>query len=100
MRQIFRVLVATLGLGGCGTAELFDARGLAESPEVASAPWPQLVDVPPAPPVGQYSTAVPDPARGVAALADLGAVAEQAGARANVLAAPVLSDADRAALGR
>lgn len=100
MTQIFGVLVVSLSLAGCGSARLFDANPLPESPDVATAPWPELVDVPSAPPVGEYTAAVPDPARGVAALSDLGAAAAAASTRAAVLAAPVLSEADRRALGR
>jgi hypothetical protein len=85
-------------LAGCGTVELFGKYDLPESPEVAAAPWPRLVDTPAAPPVGVYSEQVPDPTEGVAAQADLGAAAAGANARAAELAPPVIGGAERAAM--
>jgi hypothetical protein len=85
-------------LASCGTVELFGKYDLPESPEVAAAPWPRLVDTPAAPPVGVYSAAVPDPAQGEAAQGDLGAAAARANARAAELARPVIGDAERAAM--
>lgn len=73
-RQQFRpgFLAATLlavALAGCGGKGLFPTYDLPESPDVAEAPWPRLVDTPPAPPVG--SPGVPDPAEGAAVIAEL-----------------------------
>ena len=82
-------------VAGCGTVELFGTYDLPESESVASAPWPRLADVPEAPPPGQYSDAVPDPAKGFAVETDLTALAAEAEQRAAILAAPVLSEADR-----
>jgi hypothetical protein len=91
--------LAALGpLAGCGTVELFGKYDLPESPEVAAAPWPRLVDTPAVPRVGVYSAAVPDPAEGALAQTDLGAVAAGANARAAELSAPVIGDAERAAM--
>ncbi|MEO0958455.1 MAG: hypothetical protein AAFY66_08355 [Pseudomonadota bacterium] len=96
--------IATVGLvmmlSSCGTVGLFGEYDVPESPETAEAPWPRLVDVPGAPPVGAYSAAVPDPARGVALQVELNAAAAEQNAAARVLDEPVLSDADRRKLGR
>lgn len=73
-------------LSGCGTVGLFGEYEVAESPDVEAAPYPQLVDVPDAPPVGVYTEAVPDPARGAAAQTDLAAAATVADVRAAALA--------------
>jgi len=81
---------------GCGTAKLFHSYDLPESPDVASAPWPELVDTPDAPAVG--SPGVPDPAIGMATAADLGQAARDAEARAATLSGPVIGEADRARL--
>ena len=58
-----------LALAGCGGDGLFRTYDLPESPDVATAPWPRLVDTPPAPPTG--SPAAPDPAEGRAVAAEL-----------------------------
>ena len=92
-------LIVPLILGACGTVELFGRYDLPESESVAEAPWPRLVDVPAAPPVGTFTPAVPDPAVGVAASTDLTAAARASALRAEALNAPVLSPADRRALG-
>jgi hypothetical protein len=91
-------LGALAGLAGCGTVELFGKYDLPESPEVAAAPWPRLVDTPDVPRVGVYSAAVPNPAEGAAAQTDLGAAAASANARAVELAQPVIGEAERAAM--
>ena len=90
--------LAMLALSGCGTVELFGKYDVPESPEVASAPWPRLVDTPEAPPVGAYSLAVPDPAQGVVAQSDLAAAAGRANDRAAELSQPVIGEAERAAM--
>lgn len=84
---------------GCGTIGLFGAYDVEESAEVADADWPRLVEVPDAPELGTYSAAVPDPAIGIALESDLGQVTEEADNRARKLAAPVLTEEDRAELG-
>ena len=89
-----------LPLAGCGSAKLFRSHQMPESPGVAEAPWPQLVDTPSAPPVGSYSDAVPDPARGAAAMAVLNQEAQDSAARAEALSAPVLSEAELRRLGK
>lgn len=89
-----------LPLAGCGSADLFRNHAVPESPGVAAAPWPRLVDTPAAPPKGSFAAGVPDPARGAAATVALGLAARDAAARAEALSAPVLSDADLRRLGR
>ena len=96
--QMVAALGLTVVLAGCGTVELFGQYDLPESPEVAAAPWPRLIDTPSAPPVGTYSAAVPDPAEGALAQGELGAVAAAARARAAELSQPVIGDAERAAM--
>lgn len=90
--------LAGLALAGCGTVDLFGEYDIPESPDVAAAPWPRLAEVPEAPPRGSYTAAVPDPAVGVMARADLGRVATRAAARAAVLDDPVIDPATRAAM--
>ena len=92
--------LAALALSGCGTVGIFGQYDLPESPEVAAAPWPRLVDTPTAPPVGEYTDAVPDPARGARAQTDLSASAVVAEIRARELSGPVISDAEKARLQR
>lgn len=96
--QIVAVVAGLAALSGCGTIELFGKYDLPESPEVASAPWPRLVDTPDALPVGVYSPALPDPAEGVMAQSDLGAAAGRATARAAALSQPVIGEAERTAM--
>jgi hypothetical protein len=86
---------ALIVLSGCGTVELFGEYDIPESPDVAAAPWPKLVEVPEAPPVGEYTENVPDPAQGVAVQADLSAIASSASARAAALAGPVIGEDER-----
>lgn len=86
-------LAATLA--GCGSARLFSGIDAPESPDVAEAPWPRLVDTPEAPPPGTYTEDVPDPAVGVATVVELGEAARGAQARAAALSPPVLSEAER-----
>jgi ribonuclease E len=92
--QIVAAALAAATLSSCGSIALFDQYDIPESPEVAAAPWPKLIDTPPAPPVGTYTAAVPDPAEGVATQADLGAAGAAANARAAALAAPVVAPVD------
>ena len=87
-------------LAGCGSAKLFNAHPVPEFPGVADAPWPLLADTPEAPAQGTYSAAVPDPAVGVAATVELGLAARDAAARAEALAEPVLTAAERRRLTR
>jgi hypothetical protein len=51
-------------LAGCGGPKLFTAHPVPESPQVADAPWPRLVDTPEAPAKGTFGAGVPDPAVG------------------------------------
>ncbi len=92
-------LVAALaaGLSSCGSVAIFGEYDIPESPQVAVAPWPKLVDTPAAPPVGTYTAAVPDPAEGVLTQADLGAAGAEANARGAGLAAPIVAVDQRAA---
>ena len=96
--QIVAALAAAGLLSGCGTVGVFGKYDLPESPEVAGAPWPRLVDTPAAPPVGVYSAAVPDPAAGALTETELAAAAAEASARAATLSRPVIGDAERAAM--
>jgi hypothetical protein len=92
--------VLLLPLTACGSADLFRSHQMPESPGVADAPWPQLVDTPAAPPKGSYTDSVPDPAQGVATTVALAEEARTSAARAEALSAPVLSDADLRRLGK
>ncbi len=94
------VFLLLASLAGCGSAKLFSAHPIAESPGLADAPWPRLVDTPEAPAKGFYGAGVPDPAAGAAATAELGLVARDAAERAEVLAEPVLTEAERRRLTR
>jgi hypothetical protein len=87
-------------LAGCDSAGLFARHELAESPGVSDTPWPRLADTPATPPRGSYGAGIPDPAQGAAVTADLGATARDAAVRAEALAGPVLSEAERRPLPR
>jgi hypothetical protein len=89
-----------VSLAGCGSAKLFGAHPVPEFPGIADAPWPRLVDTPKAPAKGTYGAGVPDPAVGVAATVELGLAARDAAERAEVLAEPVLTEAERRRLTR
>ncbi|MEM9060244.1 MAG: hypothetical protein AAGD13_07245 [Pseudomonadota bacterium] len=92
-------MVAALGLSGCGTVGLFGAYDLPQSPEVAEAAWPRLIDTPPAPAPGEFTARVPDPATGERTQTDLSVASAFAEERAAVLSAPVISAEEKAALG-
>jgi len=94
------VLLLLVSLAGCGSAKLFSAYQFPESPGVAEAPWPRLADTPEAPAPGAYGAGVPDPVAGVAATVELGLAARDAAARAELLAGPVLTEAERRRLTR
>lgn len=83
---------------GCGSARLFHAYDLPESPGVDAAAWPELADTPTAPPRGSFGPGVPDPAIGMATAADLGEIARQAEQRVAALGQPVLTAPERARL--
>ncbi len=89
-----------VSLTGCDSAKLFDAHTIPESPGVAEAPWPRLVDTPEAPAKGTYGPGVPDPAVGIATTVELGLAARDAAERAETLAEPVLTEAERRRLTR
>ncbi len=89
-----------VSLAGCGSAKLFNAHPVPESPGIAEAPWPRLVDTPAAPAKGRYGAGVPDPVTGVAATVELGLAARDAAARAEALKEPVLTEAERRRLTR
>jgi hypothetical protein len=80
---------------GCGSAKLFGVHPEAESPDPAGFEWPRLVDTPAAPPKGQYSAAVPDPAQGTAVEVELHIAARAAQERAEATAMPVLTEDER-----
>ncbi len=91
------LLLPLLLLAGCGPNGLFPTYDAPESADVATAPWPRLVDTPPVPPVG--SPEIPDPARGAAIAAELGQEARAAALRARALGEPVLTESDLRQLG-
>ena len=80
--------------------QLFGQYDLPEDPAVADTPWPRLVDTPTPPSVGSYSASAPDPANGARAQTDLATAAVYAESRAKELAAPVISDEEKARLYR
>jgi hypothetical protein len=88
-----------LALPGCESFRLFQDYRAVESPEVADARWPRLVEVPEAPPPGAYGEGVPDPAEGVAVETELSAATASAGTRRGAAAREVLSAEERARLG-
>jgi hypothetical protein len=102
-RKVFFRAAALLllpSLAACGSASLFRTYDLPESPSVAEAPWPRLIDTPAALPAGEYGAGIPDPTQGAAVSADLGQIARDASAKAAALSAPVLTDAERRRLTR
>jgi len=92
--------VAALALAGCGTVEVFGRYDLPEGPGVAAAPWPRLIDTPATPAPGSYTVAAPDPTRGVRVRESLDAEAAVAAVRAGELAAPIMTETERAELSR
>ena len=93
-------ILLLVSLAGCGSAKLFSAHSVADSPGTAEAPWPRLVDTPEAPAKGSYGAGVPDPAVGVATTVELGLAARDAAERAEALNRPVLTEAERRRLTR
>lgn len=91
-------MAAFAGLSGCGSAELFRTYDLPESPEVADAAWPRLVDTPAAPAVGETGPGVPDPASGAQIQRDLADAAAVAEIRRAALDGPVITDDERGAM--
>ncbi|MEM8752572.1 MAG: hypothetical protein AAGF90_06320 [Pseudomonadota bacterium] len=81
--------IAIAPLVACADVAVFDVVGPAENPETASAPWPKLADVPPAPPQGVFTPGTPDPAAGEAVQIELAAEAENAEARRKAVEGPV-----------
>lgn len=91
-------MVAALSLAGCGTVELFGKYDLPEGPEVEASPYPRLIDTPDAPSAGEYTSATPDPAEGVAIQVDLAAAGQAAAVEAKRLEDPVIPPEERDAL--
>ena len=81
-------LSALWGCGGIGGP--FGEYDIPESPEVAAAPYPRLVDVPAAPPPGEYAPGIPDPAQGAQTFSDLATEAAVADVLASRVAGPVV----------
>lgn len=100
LRALTGAMAVTAALAGCEGFRVMNDYETAESPDVAAAPWPRLVDVPQAPPPGSYSAAVPDPTRGEALRAALLAKARAAAIRREDLAGPVLAEDEAARLSR
>lgn len=96
---VFLVPVLVLGLSACGSAQLFVGQTLEESPDVADAPYPRLVDTPEAPAIGTYTAAAPDPAQGAAVQLELSAQAVAATGRAEALEAELFDPDEDAAQG-
>jgi hypothetical protein len=100
MKRSSRVpaLLCVCLLAGCDSFRLFNDYTVVESPDVATAPWPELVDTPTPPPPGEFSSAVPDPMVGQTTQQVLTALAEQAQRRREATAGPLLTEAERARL--
>ncbi|MEM9782792.1 MAG: hypothetical protein AAF899_09970, partial [Pseudomonadota bacterium] len=75
-------LTFAFSLCACGTTQLFTTYDLPESPEVESAPYPRLVDVPVAPAPGTFTAATPDPVDGAAVIDGLAPLASAQAERA------------------
>ncbi|MGF1445595.1 MAG: hypothetical protein ACFBRM_05275 [Pikeienuella sp.] len=86
------------GLGGCDSFRLFNDYEVVESPSVAEAPWPRLVEVPETPPPGTFTADIPDPVVGIAVETELSVGAAGAGTRVARVAPPVLTEPERATL--
>ncbi|MEM9198380.1 MAG: hypothetical protein AAGD12_11085 [Pseudomonadota bacterium] len=98
MLRLSLILAAAAALSGCAGAVVGPDLGgynIGQSDDVRSADWPRLIDIPDPPAPGTFTAAVPDPAEGAAAEARLRAAASRMRARADALAEPVLSAADR-----
>ena len=94
------MVLAVALLSGCETFRVMNDYETAESPGVADAPWPRLVDVPAAPPPGSYTAAVPDPTTGEAVRAALAERTRRAEGRRAAAGAAALDEADRDRLDR
>ncbi|MEM1385039.1 MAG: hypothetical protein AAGG06_15530 [Pseudomonadota bacterium] len=92
--------ILTLTLAGCGSVELLGTYRVPESPEVAEAPWPRLIDTPAPLAEDEFTADAPDPAAASALQADLDGLAPSAAARRNAVAAPVVDEATRRRLER
>lgn len=73
-------------LSGCGVGAIFTQVDVPESPGVADAAWPRLVDSPTAP---KLRAAAPDPAEGARIVEALSLEAAVSAAEAERLSAPV-----------
>lgn len=89
MRQIVGTALLALLTAACGDPEIFDRVAAPESAGVAAAPYPKLADTPPAPPVGVYTAAAPNPANGDATLIELAAEAQTQETRRKAVEGPV-----------
>lgn len=89
-----------LALAGCEPFRLFNDYETAQSDDVAEAPWPRLVDVPRAPPPGQFGPGVPDPTTGAVLRAALAERARRAAERRTRLEGAVIDEASRRVLTR
>ena len=98
--QFVAALAMVATLSACGTVEIFGKYDLPEGEDVADAPWPKLSDTPSAPPQGEYTAEVPDPAEGTRIHVNMAAAAVAAEAKAKALAGPVIPPADRARIDR
>lgn len=94
------LLQCSITLSGCGAGGvLFGGYDLPESQEVGDAPWPSLADAPEAVGEGVYTSDAPNPVAGLLVVETLTAEAAASAARAEALAAPVVSDAEKRRLG-
>lgn len=76
LRPALLVCVAAV-LAACAARDAMDKHAEVEDPWVETQPYPRLVDSETPPPPGEYSPATPDPAKGKAIIAELGAVAQE-----------------------
>ncbi|MEL6236036.1 MAG: hypothetical protein AAFR46_16685 [Pseudomonadota bacterium] len=103
MQRLSLILAAASVLSACAGAVVGPDLGgyeIAQSEAVRDADWPRLIEIPEPPAPGRFTAAVPDPAEGAATELRLQAAASRMRARAEALAEPVLSPAERRRLTR
>jgi hypothetical protein len=90
-RRAYRIiaLLAIAPLVACTDAEIFDRVAGPQSAANAKAAWPRLEAVPATPPLGVYTDALPDPAKGEAVQIELSVAAENAEIRRKSVEGPV-----------
>ncbi|MEO1001078.1 MAG: hypothetical protein AAFW69_10850 [Pseudomonadota bacterium] len=96
MRRAVSGAAACLALAGCEAARTVGGYDIPISETALSEPYPELIEVPNAPPPGETGPGVPDPVTGAIVTADLSATAAANQARAAALAGPVIPPSVRA----